>query len=181
VALESTFQGLGACLLRLHDALNVLEITLGDKPPNDESAVADGVETVVLDIMGTLHESRQAAVSARSAVGHPVDLDGARRSLMACHGCFHHIEQQFSSGLASYDQLRELARLGNTRRAWQAWSSMVRSEIAQCQPLMLEASRALSECWQELVEHGGQTSISIRTETLGQKILTKGAREVIRN
>lgn len=181
MALESTFQSLGACLLRLHDALNVLEITLGDKPPDDESAVADSVEAVVLDIMGTLHESRQAASSARTAVGHPVDLDMARRTLMVCHGCFHHIEQQFSSGLASYDQLKELARLGSTRRAWQPWSSMVRQEIVQCQPHMHEVSQALAECWQELVEHGGQTSISIRTETLGQKILTKGARETVRN
>lgn len=181
MALESTFQSLGLCLLRLHDALNVLEITLGDKPPDDGSAVADGVEAVVLDIMGMLHEGRQSAVSARTAVGHPVDLDMARRSLMVCHECFHHIEQQFSSGLASYDQLRELARLGNTRRIWQPWSNTVRLEIAQCQPLMLDTSRALAECWQELVEHGGQTSISIRTEALGQKILTKGAREAIRS
>jgi hypothetical protein len=64
VALEATFRGLPICLHQLHDALNDLQVTLGDKPLNDESAMADGLETTVLDLMGTLHEARRAAISA---------------------------------------------------------------------------------------------------------------------
>jgi len=36
-----------------------------------------------------------------------------------------------------------------------------------------EASKALAGGWKELVEHGGKTSISIRTENLGQKIFAQ--------
>jgi hypothetical protein len=179
VALESTFRHLACCLHRLHDALNAIEVTLGDKPPNDEAAVADGIERLVLDIMGTLHDTRQGALNAQAAVGRPVDLDMARRALATCNGSFHDFEQQFASGLASYQQLKELARLGSARRAWQPWSATVSQEIEQCQPLLHEASMALAECWQELAEHSGQTSISIRTESLGQKILAKGAHEAV--
>lgn len=177
MALETTFRSLTVCVHRLHDALSVLEVTLGDKPANDEAAVADGVETVVLDILGNLHDARQSAINARNAVGHPVDLDRARRSLMRCQECFHHIELRFASGLVSYEQLNELARLGSTRKQWQPWSSTVRQGIEQCQPHLHKASKALAACWQELVEHSGQTSISIRTENLGQKIISKGIPE----
>jgi len=55
VALEATFRDLSVCLHHLHDGLNALQVTLGDKPPDDESALADGVESVVLDVMGSLH------------------------------------------------------------------------------------------------------------------------------
>lgn len=173
MALEPTFRKLATCLHHLHDALNMLEVTFGDKPANDESAVADGVESVVLDILGTLHEARQAATNARNAVGHPVDLDKARRALMRCQDRFHHIEQRFASELVSYEQLKELARLGSMRKQWQPWSSTVRQGIEECQPHLHTSSKALAACWQELVEHSSQTSISIRTENLGQKIISK--------
>ena len=96
MALEATFRDLSVCLHHLHDALNGLQVTLGDKPPDDESALAEGVETVVLDLMGTLHEMRKAGLNARKAVGHPLDLDKARRSLTTCQERFHRIEQQFA-------------------------------------------------------------------------------------
>lgn len=176
MALEITFRSLTICVHRLHDALSVLEVTLGDKPANDEAAVADGVETNLLDIMGTLHDVRQTAILAETAVGHPADLDKARRTLMQCQGRFHDLEQQFTAGLSAYEQLKELARLGSTRKQWQPWSAMVRQEIEQCQPPLLDLSRAFADCWQELVEHSGQTSISIRTENLGQKIVARELR-----
>ena len=68
MALEATFRELTVCLHHLHEAVNELQVTLGDKPPEDESAMADGVETAVLDLMGILHEARRAALEARKAV-----------------------------------------------------------------------------------------------------------------
>jgi len=108
VALEATFRELSVSLHQLHDALNALQVTLGDKPPEDESALADSVETAVLDLMGTLHEARRASLNARKAVGHPPDLDQARRSLTICQERFHRIEQQF----ADLVSLREAERAG---------------------------------------------------------------------
>jgi hypothetical protein len=171
VALEATFRELSVCLHHLHDALNALQVTLGDKPPDDESALADGVETVVLDVMGILHEARKAALDTRKAVSHPLDMDRARRALTICQERFHRIEQQFASDLVSYEKMKELARLGNSRRAWLAWSGTVKLGIEQCQPSLEQTSVALAGCWQELVEHSGTTSISVKNT--GQKIITR--------
>jgi hypothetical protein len=171
VALEATFRELSVSLQRLHDALNALEITLGDKPPHDESAVADGVETVVLDMVGTLHEARQAALNARKAIGHPVDLDLARRALTDCQERFHAIEQQFATGLVSYDQLKELTRLGKERRAWLPWSNAIKQGIEACRHPLEQTSAALAACWLELAERLGTMSISMRATNIGQQIL----------
>jgi len=173
VALEATFRGLSIGLHQIHDALNELQVTLGDKPHDDESALADGLETTVLDMMGTLHEARRAGLNARRALGHPPDLDRARRALTLCQKCFHRIEKEFASGLVSYEKLKELARLGNERRAWLPWANTAKKGIEQCRQPLEQTSKALAACWQELVEHSGTTSISV-TST-GQRIVAKPA------
>jgi hypothetical protein len=170
VALEATFRGLSVCLHHLHDALNELQVTLGDKPVDDESALADGVETAVLDMMGKLHEAREGALKARKAVGHPVDLDQARRALTVCQDRFQRIEQQFASDLVSYERLKELERLGNERRAWLPWSKTVKQGIEQCREPLAQTSAALALCWQELAERLGTMSISMQATNVGQQI-----------
>lgn len=145
MALEATFRSLSVCLHHLHDALNELQVTVGDKPL-DESALADGVEATVLDLMGTLQEARRAALDARKGVDHPPDFDRARRALALCRERFHHIEQQFAADLVSYEKLEELARLGNERRAWLAWSSTVKQGIEQCRQPFAQTNTALAAC-----------------------------------
>jgi len=173
VALEATFRSLSVCLHHLHDALNALQVTLGDKPLDDESALADGVETVVLDLMGILHEARKAALKARKAVDHPADLDRARLALTTCQERFHRIEQQFASDLVSYEKLKELARLGNERRVWLAWCATIKQGIEECRQPLAQTSTALASCWQELAEHAGATSVSVRTTNIGQRIVAR--------
>jgi hypothetical protein len=168
VALEPTFRGLCICLHQLHDALNDLQATLGDKPLDDESAIADGLETAVLDLMGTLHEARRAAVKTRKAVGHPPDLDDARRSLTLCQERFHRFEKQFASDLVSYEKLKELARLGSERRAWLPWANTVKFGIDQCRPSLEQTSQAMAACWQELAERLGMVNLSV--QAIGQQI-----------
>ncbi len=175
MALEATFRELSVSLHHLHDALNALQVTLGDKPPEDESALADSVETAVLDLMGTLHEARRASLHARKAVGHPPDLDQARRSLTICQERFHRIEQQFAD-LVSYEKLKELARLGNERRAWLAWANTVKQGIEQCRLPQERTSTALALCWQELAERLGTMNISVQTTNVGQQITLSRSR-----
>lgn len=170
MALEATFRELSVSLHHLHDALNELQVTLGDKPPEDESALADGVETKVLDLMGTLHEARKAALLAKKGVTHPVNLDQARRALATCQQRFHQIEQQYAADLVSYEKLRELARLGNERRAWLPWSGTVKQGIEQCRQPLEQASAALAACWQELAERLGTMNISMQATNVGQQI-----------
>jgi hypothetical protein len=176
VALEATFRGLSVSLHHLHDALNALQVTLGDKPPDDESALADSVETVVLDLLGTLHEARRAALNARKALGHPPDLDRARRALTLCQERFHRIEQQFASDLVSYEKMKELARLGAERRTWLPWSSTVKQGIEQCRQPLEQTSTALASCWQELAERLGTMNISVQATNVGQQITLSRSR-----
>jgi len=168
VALEATFRALPLALLQLHDALNELEVTLGDKPPEDESALADDLESMVLDLMGTLHEARRAALNAQKALAAPRDLDRARRALTLCQERFHRLEKQFVSGLVSYEKLKELARLGNERRVWLPWASMVKQGIDHCRTPLERTSKALAACWEELAERLGTVSLSV--QTIGQQI-----------
>jgi hypothetical protein len=180
MALETTFRQLSVGFHKLHDALNALRVTVGDKPPDDEAALADGLENAVLDMMGTLHEARRSALHARKAVGHPPDLDRARRALTLCQERFHRVEQQFASDLVSYEKLTELARLGRARgHEWIPWANSTKEGIEQCRDPLEQASKALASCWQELAERVGVTSISVRNVTVGQKI-TAQAPEILK-
>lgn len=176
MALEAIFRDLSIRLHHLHDALNALQVTLGDKPPEEESALADGVETAVLDLMGALHEARKAAVNARKAVGHPLDLDRSRRALTICQERFHRIEQQFAADLVSYEKLTELARLGKARPAWMPWSNAVRQGIEQCRSPLEQTNSALAACWQELAERLGSVNISMQATNVGQQIAVPRSR-----
>jgi hypothetical protein len=168
VALEATFRALPFSLHQLHDALNELEVTLGDKPRDDESALADDLESVVMDLMGALHEARRASLNAQRALAPPRDLDRARRALTLCQERFHRLERQFASGLVSYEKLKELARLGNERREWLPWTNTVKQGIDQCRHPLERTSKALAACWEELAERLGMVSLSV--QTIGQQI-----------
>jgi len=152
----------------MHDVLNALQVTVGDTPPEDEAALADGMENAVLDMMGALHETRRAALLARKAVGHPPDLDNARRALTRCQERFHRIERQFGSELAAFERLKELERLGHERRAWLPWTSMVKRGIEECRAPLEKSNKTLAACWQELAERIGNVSVSV--QAIGQQI-----------
>jgi hypothetical protein len=170
MALEATFRQLSVSLHKLHDALSALQITVGDTPPNDEVALADGLENTVLDMMGTLHEIRKVALEAQKAVTHPTDLDSARHHLTQCQERFHRMEQQFATDLASYENLNHLARLAKERRSWTPWTKAFSQGIEQCRGPFDEASTALSSCWQELAERLGNVNISMKATNVGQQI-----------
>ena len=94
-----------------------------------------------------------------------------------CQERFHRIEQEFSSGLASYEKLKDLTMLGSERRGeWIPWASSVKDGVGQCQQPLEEASRALAGCWQEIAERVGSTSVSVQTTNIGQKIITRAVR-----
>ena len=168
MALESTFRNLSVSLDLLHEALNTLHVTLGDKPPDLELALVDGLENALLDTMGELHEARKSALNARRNTGPQPDLDSTRRALTICQQRFHRIEQKFSVNLISYEKLKELVRLGEKGKEWRAWADSTRQSIEQCRLPMEQTSKALAACWQELAERLGTVNLSVHT--IGQQI-----------
>jgi hypothetical protein len=171
MALEATFRKLAVQLRKLQDTFVALQLTIGDKPPEREAALADNVENTILDMLGLLQNARKATKDAQQAVGHPLDLDRARRAMTTCHEQFHQVEQQFSAELSSYELLKDLTSLAESRRGeWIPWANSMKDGISQCREPMQETSQSLAECWQEIAEHAGTTSVSVRTTNIGQKI-----------
>lgn len=178
MALEATFRELTTNLHHLHDALNALQVTVGDRPAEDGAALADDLENSVLDVMGELHEAHKGALDARRAVSHPIDLDQARHALAVCQDRFHSVTQMISVGLLSYDKLRGLEKLGSGRRGeWLSWASSTKMGIDDCRQPLDDASLSLGRCWQEIAEHAGATSVSVRTTNIGQKIIANSSTE----
>lgn len=177
MALESIFRDLPGQLRKLHDMLVALRLTVvEDKPLKGEAALVDHLEDTILEVMGTLDECMKTAGAAQKAVGHPVDLDLARRALAACQDQFHRIETDYTERLASYEQIKDLAGLARDRRGeWIPWAGSVKNGIERCREPLDGARKALADCWQEIAERVGTTSISVRTSNIGQKIVTRTA------
>jgi hypothetical protein len=155
MALEPIFRELSVSLHKLNDALQVLHLTVGDKPQHDEAALADYLESTVLDTMESLHEALKAAGNAQQTVEHPApDLDRARRQLTLCQDRFDRVAQQIASNLAAHEKLKELERLGAKRGGeWLPWANSMKQGIEQCSQPLNAASQALVRCWQEMVDH----------------------------
>lgn len=177
MALEATFRDLLGQLRMLHDMFLALRLTVvEDKPVRGEAALVDHFEDAILDAMGTLDECLKSAQAAQKAVGHPVDLDRARRSLANCQEKFHQIESQYSESLASYEKLKDLADLGKERRGeWLPWSASVKDGVEQCRRHLDGVRKGLGICWQEIAERVGTTTVSVHTRNIGQKIVTRTA------
>jgi len=182
MALEATFRKLSIQLQKVQDTLHALQLTVGDKPPEREAALADTLENTVLDMMGLLQNALKAATDAHQALGHPLNLDRARRALTTCHGEVRRIEEQFSAELNSYEMLKDLASLGSSRRGeWIPWANSMKDGIGRCRHPLAEASEALAECWQELAERLGTTNLSVQATNIGQQITTTtDAREILK-
>jgi hypothetical protein len=133
VALEKVFREMTECLRRLRDNLLAVQLTIRvDTPKEGSVLLVDVFGEAVDDVVGWLEEAIQAACEAQKAVGHPVDLDRARRALVSAQEQFHRAEQAFLSDLVSYERLNELTKFGKRRCGeWNAWVKSVMHGIEQ--------------------------------------------------
>ena len=175
MALETTFRTLTVKLRRLHDILKAVLLTVGDQPTGRGTVLADELENALLDMMGRLEEARTAAWAAEKAVALPVDVDRARRALSICQEGFHRVEAKFANQLVCYERLRDLTSLGSERgREWKSWTGSMKTAIEECRAPLEKVRKALTGCWQELVEHAGKTPVSTGME---EKIYAQAGRD----
>lgn len=172
MALEKTFRNLSTQLHRLHDRLQELRVTVvEDRPQSNDAVIVDRFNDAVEDLVGTLTGITASAKEAQQAVGHPADIEQARRSLTACQEQFHKFEQDFNANLVSYERMKDLTTFGSERRGeWPSWVTSVKQGIEQCRQPVQDSGRALGECWEELAERAGTVAVSVRNTVLGQKI-----------
>jgi hypothetical protein len=180
MALESSFRELSSQLRKLRDMLVALRLTIAeDKPLKGQAALVDHLEDTILDLMGSLDECLAAARGAQKSVGHPLDMDGARRALTTCQERFHQIEQHYLADLASFEKLKDLESLGGRGGEWRSWAASAKDGVEQCRQPLDGASRALAGCWQEIAERVGMTSVSVQATNIGQKIVARTAEEMV--
>jgi hypothetical protein len=172
MGLEKTFREFSSQLHRLHDRLRELRLTVvEDRPARNDGVVVDNLEYAVEDLLGWVGESMQHAKAAERAVAHPVDLDKARHELAACQERLQRMDQVFSANLVAYERMKDLSSFGSERRGeWPSWVTSVKQGIEHCRPPLDGSRERLAECWQDMAERAGTTSISVRTTNIGQKI-----------
>jgi hypothetical protein len=163
MGLERTLREFGAAVAELNDRAGELRLAaVVDRPETNDAAICDSLEYAVEDFVGWLRETREAARAAERAVKPSLDMDQARRALTVCQDRFERAGQVFSCNLADSGRLRELAGFAQKRRGeWPSWVTSVRQGIDQCRRPVEESRRKLAECWQEIAERAGATSINV--------------------
>ncbi len=179
MALEATFQDLAVQFEKLRDVLCGLRLTVvEDKPSEDDAMLVEDFGDTVMDLLEGVDGASAAANEGRTAVGHPLDIERARRALTACHERFNRIMHHFSSDLMCYERVSELERLGRERGGeWPVWTFSVKEALDRCQPPLYDVNQALFRCWQEIAERVGMTSVSVQTTNIGQQITVPNGRE----
>jgi hypothetical protein len=175
MALEKSFQEQTRQLRRVRDRFLEVLLTLREDCPG-ELAIADDLGDTFDELRGWLEEALNAAAGGEKSVGHPTDLDGARRALQRCQEQFDKVDERFFSGVASYEKLDNLSNTGKNRDSeWTPWADAVRQGIDHCRQEIEESRSALKACWQEIAERVGTTNVSINTTNIGQKIVAAQA------
>ena len=173
MSLETTFAELCGCLRQLRDALAGLRLTVAeDKPLREDVALVDHRTDTIEDVLGHAEEALEAASRGQRAAQPPTKVDVAREGLSRCHVAFSAAAHKFRADLVSYERVAELVGLGRHRGGeWQAWAVTVREALRRCEQPLYDVNQSLINCWQEVVERAAGTSVSVRTTTIGQKIL----------
>jgi hypothetical protein len=178
MALEKAFRELVSELGKLGEALHELRITYGDKPPQGEVALVDRLGDSIVDAVGWFEEALAAAVNAEKSVEYPLNFDLARKELTACQERFNRMVQQYWLELVSYERIAGLTRFGRQRGGeWRHWTGTVNEGLERCREPLNDASQALFQCWQELTERLGMSSVSVQTTNIGQQITSLGLAE----
>lgn len=177
MAMKRTFEELFRQLGRLHNRVTDVLLIVEDRPSRGAQTLVDLFEDPIKDVKGFLDESLKAARVAQKAVGYPLDIDRARRTLATCQARFHRVDQLFAKEVMSYERRKSVAALGRKRGGeWLAWARAVGQGIEQCQEPLDDAKKALADCWEEIAERVGMTHVSV--QTIGQKIEQTGGQQV---
>jgi len=170
MALEKTFRELSTSLHRLRDRLQELRLTVvEDRPLRNDAVVVDSFEYAVEDLLGWTNEAIQSAKVADRAAKPPVDVQKARQALAICQERFQRIERVFTGNLISYEKMKDLTSFGRERRGeWPSWVTTVKQGIDHCRHPVEDVGNRITECWQEIAERVGFTSVGVNATAVGQ-------------
>jgi hypothetical protein len=184
MAIEAAFQHLEATLIAARETFASLRLTVvEDKPLRDEVVLVERLADLIDDLIGWLDEAVAAGADGRAAVCHPLDGYRAREALARANDRFIRLEYKFFAEGVSHEEVSELTQFGRRRgREWLGWARTVVQALEQCRPSVRELDEALLQCWRELAERLGASTVSVQTTNIGQQItaaaLTEGAAQL---
>lgn len=171
MALEASFKELSVVLAALNEAFGEFRVAVHDKPLRGDSVLVDLFGDAADDLLGWATEAAGAALAGQHAAAYPADIERARWSLVTGQKSFNLIADKLWSDLLSYERIHEISTFGRERRGeWLVWSSSVKSALDTCREPLHNVNQALFLCWQEITEHMGTTSVSVKTTNVGQQI-----------
>lgn len=164
MSLETTFNELSLELSRLREELTGLRVTIvEDKPLQDGALLADDFGDAAEELLGLVEQALARVNEACQTILSNGDLTRVRRALIHCHETAQQLMYRFLTDMMSYDQIRELMRLGRARGGeWQAWAGGVKEVLERCQPRIFVVNRALFLCWNELAEQSGKRYVNLQ-------------------
>jgi|ERR1700674_3302013 len=172
MAIQSAFQDVQARFKELQDALLHLQFAVEARSPRIDHVLADRLEDEVIpDLQGLTKEALVEAETGVAASSYPPDIGTCGRALLVCQKCVNQVVAKFWTELGSYRPIADLIALGEERSAeWQVWTFGVLNALDRCQQPVYHVSEAVLQCWQELLERMGSTSISVHATNIGQQI-----------
>lgn len=170
MALETAFANLNIQIRAIREALVDLRLAAVEgKPPRDDLFLVDHYGDGADDLIGCIEDALLSAEEGMRAVRHPLDLDRARRALTTCNECVIRLNRRFTGDLVQYDRVADLSGVGRRRgRTWGLWALNVKSGLDRCQQPLFDVNDALLDCWREIGERVGMTSISVQATNIGQ-------------
>jgi len=159
-------------LLTLRQGLQQARITVVEDQPAEGSVIlVDRYSDAVDDVLGCLEEALANAQDAKRAALAADSPDRIRQALSASHCTWLRLSRHYAQELIDYERLTELTRFTRKNgREWASWLEAVRSAVEQHTEIMSSIDRVLLRSWEEMTEHAGRSSISVRTTSIGQQI-----------
>lgn len=178
MALETSFKDLCVELAALCEAFGGFRVAVQDKPLKGDSVLVDLFGDAADDLLGWATEAANIALEGQQAAAYPADIERARWSLVGSQKSLNMIADKLWSDLLTYERISEIVRFGRERRGeWLVWSGSIKSALDACREPLHNVNQSLFLCWQEITEHMGTTSVSVKTTSVGQQITVPEARK----
>lgn len=171
MALQTAFEVMLTRLKELDVELLHLQWAVEARSPQIDHYLANRLVDLVRDLDGLIQDAVFEAEIGAASSGQPPDTATSGRALLESQKDVNQILAKFWTELGSYRPMADLIGLGEERSTeWRVWTYGVLNALDRCQQPVYHVSDAVVQCWQELLERIGTTSISVRATNIGQQI-----------
>jgi hypothetical protein len=179
MTLEGMFMDLATKWERLVEELeHGLLWSVMETKPDEEHALATHYVDAATDLIAA---ARLGLAACQTAADGNTSLGQSGKSLLCCQQQYNSVVELFDSTMASYARIRKIKRFGSEKRnAWRDWAAQVCKAVERCRQPIDDLNRAIFNCWQEVADRVGTSSVSVQTTNIGQQITvpqTEGAVE----